>query len=257
MKQIGPLQGEPQPIPERKAPPARLRECAWQASTEITIPKDWTSGVYLGKLTTLPSSKREPYWQSYIVFLVKDDRKADLLFQCSDNTWQAYNRWPVNESLYTHPDGGHAPDVQVSFDRPYGMYCQIFEHPLSVGSGEFLLWEYPLCYWLEKHGYDVTYGSNSDVIDPSFLTRCRAFLSVGHDEYWDRRQYAAVDTAIQRGTHALWLCGNSVFVDSPFAPSSSGVANRIISRAGFYGSLPRGRDSLIRAVICRSSERCA
>ena len=52
--------------------------------------------------------------QSYIVFIVRDDRRADFLFQCSDNTWQAYNRWPENESLYTHPDGAHAPGVAVS-----------------------------------------------------------------------------------------------------------------------------------------------
>ena len=25
--------------------------------------------------------------------LVRDGRPADILFQCSDNTWQAYNRW--------------------------------------------------------------------------------------------------------------------------------------------------------------------
>ena len=28
----------------------------------------------------------KPYWQSYVVFIVRDDRPADILFQCSDNT---------------------------------------------------------------------------------------------------------------------------------------------------------------------------
>jgi hypothetical protein len=37
--------------------------------------------------------------------------------------------------------GGHAAGVAVSFDRPYGLYPQIFRNPQSVGSGEFLLWE--------------------------------------------------------------------------------------------------------------------
>jgi hypothetical protein len=50
-------------------------------------------------------SSDEPYWQSYVVFIVTDDRPADILFQCSDNTWQAYNRWPDNYSLYTDPKG--------------------------------------------------------------------------------------------------------------------------------------------------------
>ena len=100
-----------QPTPEMTAAPERLRECQWKPTAELVISDDWTSGVYLGKLTTIPESKSEPYWQSYIVFIVRDERPADVLFQCSDNTWQAYNRWPANESLYTHPDGAHAPDV--------------------------------------------------------------------------------------------------------------------------------------------------
>ena len=231
------VRGTTQPTPEMGKAPGRLRECQWSPSIEFTIPKDWLSGVYLGKLTTVSKSKSEPYWQSYVVFIVRDDRQADVLFQCSDNTWQAYNRWPENESLYTHPDGAHAPGVAVSFDRPYGKYTQIFEHPLSIGSGEFLLWEYPLCYWLEQHGYDVTYGSNADGVDANFITRCKSFISVGHDEYWDVRQYNAAKHAIDAGVNYLWLCGNSVFIVSPFTPSSTGRKKRIITRAGCYGPL--------------------
>ena len=229
--------GSTQPVPPMGKAPGRLRECTWSPSVEFKVPADWLSGVYLGKLTTVPKSKSEPYWQSYVIFIVRDDRPADVLFQCSDNTWQAYNRWPENESLYTHPDGAHAPGVAVSFDRPYGQYTQIFEHPLSVGSGEFLLWECPLCYWLEQQGYDVTYGSNADGIDPAFITRCKSFISVGHDEYWDVRQYKAAKSAIDAGVNYLWLCGNSVFIVSPFTRSSKGQSKRIITRAGCYGPL--------------------
>ncbi len=237
MTKLGPLAGTTQPVPEMGPAPGRLRECRWEPSVELKIPKDWPSGVYLGKFTTIPESKSEPYWQSYVIFIVRDDRPADVLFQCSDNTWQAYNRWPENESLYTHPDGAHAPGVAVSFDRPYGKYTQIFDAAQSIGSGEFLLFEFPLCYWLEQHGYDVTYGSNSDTIEADFITRCRAFISVGHDEYWDLRQYRAAEAAIDAGVNFLWLCGNSVFIVSPFSPSSSGSAKRIITRAGCYGPL--------------------
>jgi len=237
MTTLGPLAGQTQPVPEIGPEPGRLRQCRWEPSAALSIPDDWPSGVYLGKLTTIPAAKSDPYWQSYVIFIVSDDRPADVLFQCSDNTWQAYNRWPVNESLYTHPNGAHAPGVAVSFDRPYGKYVQILDHPLSIGSGEFLLWEYPLCYWLEQEGYDVTYGSNSDTLDPAFLTRCRAFVSVGHDEYWDLRQYRAAEAAIEAGVNLLWLSGNSVYIVSPFSPSAGGQPNRIITRAGSYGPL--------------------
>jgi hypothetical protein len=230
MKNLGPFPGITQPTPVRGG--KRLRRCEWEGSLSITIPDDWLSGVYLGKLTTVPEAEDEPYWQSYVIFIVRDDREADVLFQCSDNTWQAYNRWPENDSLYTHPDGAHRPGVAVSFDRPYGKYAQIVDHPLSVGSGEFLLWEYPICFWLERGGYDVTYGSNRDLLNPAFLTRCRAFLSVGHDEYWDLRQYRSVEQAIAAGVDILWLCGNSVFVVSPFSADG-----RVIERTGTFGEL--------------------
>ena len=69
--------------------------------------------------------------------------------------------------------------MAVSFDRPYGKYAQIYEHPLSLGSGEYLLWEFPLAYWLEQHGYDVTYCSNADMITPDHGLKCKAFISIG------------------------------------------------------------------------------
>ncbi len=124
VRKIGPIRGAVQPDPP--IGPKRLRECVWEPSTTIKIPDDWTSGVYLGKLT----AEREGL-QSYVVFVVRDDRKADFLFQVSDTTWNAYNRWPSQFALYD--DGKKewywGPDVQTSFDRPYGKYCQIVDAP--------------------------------------------------------------------------------------------------------------------------------
>ncbi|MBK8090941.1 MAG: hypothetical protein IPK32_02785 [Verrucomicrobiaceae bacterium] len=233
MRSVGPLQGQTQPVPEMAA--QRLRECAWEASTELEIPADWPSGVYLGRLSTLPDSAELPYWQSYVVFIVKDDRPADILFQCSDNTWQAYNRWPVDESLYTDPRAAHAPGVSVSFDRPYGKYVQIFDQPLSMGSGEFLLWEFPICYWLEKEGYDVTYCSNVDNLDAANLSRVKAMISPGHDEYWDVRQFQNVKTAIEKGLSVLWLSANDVYMVTPFTANAEGQPNRRLTRETCYG----------------------
>jgi hypothetical protein len=253
MTKLGPFQGKTQPDPpiaER-----RLRECTWEASTSISIPSDWVSGVYLGRLTTLPAGEDQPYWQSYVIFIVKDDRKADVLFQCSDNTWQAYNRWPDSYSLYTDPRGAHARDVSASFDRPYGKYAQIFENPQSIGSGEFLCFEFPLAYWLEEHGYDVTYCSNSDVLDASEVTRCKAFLSVAHDEYWDLRQYDALKDGIAAGVSGLWLCGNAVFGVTPLTASSDGRPKRILTRVGHYAGMTDAEIEAERKVFTQDFRR--
>lgn len=236
MTTLGPFRGTAQPIPP--VGDKRLRECRWAPCTALTIPADWLSGVYLGRLTTIPEAADEPYWQSYVVFIVRDRRPADVLFQCSDNTWHAYNRWPDDYSLYTDPRGAHARGVAVSFDRPYGRQAQyrgIVNDPLSVGSGEYTSFEFPLAYWLEEHGYDVTYCSNSDCLDAREITRCKTFISVGHDEYWDLRQYAAAKGAIEAGVNVLWLSGNSVFAVSTFSESADGRPNRIITRTGHFG----------------------
>ncbi|HEY0770207.1 MAG TPA: N,N-dimethylformamidase beta subunit family domain-containing protein, partial [Sphingobacteriaceae bacterium] len=236
MKKLGPFSGNEQPTP--KPGPKNLHECKWKPTLSLVIPDDWLSGVYLGRLTTLPGNDRQPYWQSYVIFIVKDDRPADILFQCSDNTWQAYNRWPNNYSVYTHPKGNQGPWADVSFDRPYGrqsQYAGIVNDPLSFGSGEFLSFEQPLAYFLEQHGYDVSYCSNSDMISPDRGLKCKTFLSVGHDEYWDIRQYNSVVKMRDEGVNLLFLSGNSVCWVSPFRESSSGQANRIIYRGGPYG----------------------
>ncbi len=233
MTTLGPFDGEIQadpPIGKKN-----LRECRWEATASFVIPDDWPSGVYLGRLSLLPDKVSDGAWQSYIVFIVRDERPADILFQCSDNTWQAYNRWPDNYSVYTHPDGNQGPWADVSFDRPYGKYAQIYENPQSVGSGEWLCFEFPFAYWLEKHGYDVSYCSNSDMLSPERALRCKTFLSVGHDEYWDIRQYESALRMRAEGVNLMFFSGNSVCWVSPFRASATGVPNRILFRGGPYG----------------------
>ena len=191
--QLGPFRGQPQPDPEVGV--ERLRQCQWEPATKLTIPKDWPSGVYLGKLT-----EKSEGLQSYVIFIVRDDRPCDFLFQCSDTTWCAYNRWPNTYSLYDfdNTDAWHTgPGVSAGFDRPYGKYRQIFDVPQATGSGEFLFWEFPFAFWLEKEGYDVSYISNLDThADAAGLLRAKAFLSVGHDEYWSLAMFDHVKAAI-------------------------------------------------------------
>ncbi|MCS7016207.1 MAG: hypothetical protein NZM42_08870 [Gemmatales bacterium] len=236
MLRLGTFQGQTQPEPEIGE--ERLRECQWEPCTTLTIPKDWPSGVYLGKLT----AERDKL-QSYIIFIVRDERRCDFLFQCSDTTWSAYNRWPSQWSLYD--DGKKVwywgPNVRVSWDRPYGKYCQIFDAPLSQGSGEFLLWEFPLAFWMEKEGYDVSYISNVDTHrDPQGLLRAKAFLSVGHDEYWSLEMFRNVESAIQKGLNVAFLSGNTCYGRIEFYPSSRGVPLRVFARVGIFGPASEG-----------------
>lgn len=166
-----------------------VRACAWPVWASVEVEEDWVSGVYMGRLSTRPFlHETVASWQSYVIFIVTDDKPADVLFQCSDNTWQAYNGWPEGDSLYTRGSNGTSlhDDYDVSFDRPYGKQAQ-FESvvcdPQSIGSGEFLSLEYPAVYWLEQQGLSVRYVSNSDLVDVSAGAGCKVMISIGHDEY--------------------------------------------------------------------------
>jgi hypothetical protein len=231
LRRLGPFQGHAQPDPPVGR--NRVRECQWEPCATIRIPRDWLSGVYLGKLTALRDG-----CQSYVIFIVRDDREADFIFQCSDTTWQAYNRWPSQFALYD--DGQNqwywGNNVAVSFDRPYGKYCQILDAPLSTGSGEWFLWEFPFAYWLESLGYDVTYLSNVDThADPRALRRARGFLSVGHDEYYSSEMFHQLKDVIRDGLNVGFFSGNTCCGRIQFAKSSRGVPNRIFSREDFFG----------------------
>lgn len=219
----GPFPGQPQPEPGMGE--ERLRECRWEPALTLKVPPDWPSGVYLGKLT-----EEKENLQSHVIFIVRDGRMCDLLFQCSDTTWSAYNRWPDAWSLYQNGQRGSSwsPGVRVSWDRPYG----------RGGSGEFLLWEFPFVFWLEKEGYDVSYLSNLDThLDGQGLFRAKGFLSVGHDEYWSIEMYRHVKAAIEGGVSVGFFSGNTCYGLIPFLPATTGAPHRVITRLGKFGPI--------------------
>ena len=221
--ELGPVRCGPQPTPA--VGEHRLRVCAWEPSLTVTVGEDWLSGVYLCKLTELGGGL-----QSYVVFIVRDGRECELLLGCADLTWQAYNHWPDLFSLYN--DGYRAwyngPGVAVSSRRPYGKYPQIVDRPDAVGSGEWLLWEFPIAYWLEREGVDVSYQSGVDLHrDAGTLSRANGYLSVGHDEYYTREMFDGLRSAIAGGMNAGFLCGNSMFGRIEFLDEALTALHRV------------------------------
>ncbi|HLF35460.1 MAG TPA: N,N-dimethylformamidase beta subunit family domain-containing protein [Cyclobacteriaceae bacterium] len=207
-----------------------IMECNWKESAAIKIPQEWVSGVYLGKLSVW----RHVDADAYVVFIVRDDRNADIIFQVSDFTWQSYNRWPQWRSMYDSPNnpwGTRRPDsYSAGFDRPYAIFWNGFPgkfEPLTNGSGEFLMTEFPLAFWLEKEGYDVTYISQLDAHeDGQGLLRAKIWMDAGHDEYWTQQEFDNVMKARDAGVHMDFLSGNSVSGKVVLLTGSDGRPNR-------------------------------
>lgn len=230
IKSFGPITGTTQedPVPGE----ARLVECDWTPSIEITVPTDWLSGVYLGKLTRV-----DDLTENYVLFVVRDERRADLVVQCSDFTWQAYNRWPNQYSLYSNGTDNlsayYGTDVAASYDRPYLASTHFV--PAIPGTGEYFVFEYPFTYWLESMGYDATYCSNVDTHrGTAYPGRAKGFLSVGHDEYWTLSTYENVRAARDAGTSLGFFSGNTCCFEIDFRASTKGGPERVISRKDIF-----------------------
>ena len=225
------LPGVRQPMPSAD-PVTGLIECDWQVSytlnTATDDPGEWLSGVYLAKLTGTSSGK-----QSYIIFVVReDDRPADFLFQSSVTTFQAYNNWG-GKSTYPSNSRDEQWARKVSFNRPYAAS----QHPRGAsgtGAGEFLTamsihptrslstagWEYNMVRWLERNGYDVTYSTDIDTHSrPDFWKGHKAWLSVGHDEYWSDEMRRHVEAARDQGLGLGFLSANTCYWQIRLEPS--------------------------------------
>jgi len=225
---IGPLNG----MQQRACPTdakTGLIQCNWRTSYKLEVPDDWTTGVYLAQLINA-----QKYF-NYIIFVVRDDsRVADLLYQQPVMTYQAYNNYPddgkTGKSVYDTTSfglntiAGTPRAVQVSFDRPYS----------DSGLGQFGLgdfgWEPYMIHWLEKSGYDVSYSTSIDThANGEHLLGYKAWLTVGHDEYWTAEMRKSVGSARDHGTDLGFFSANNAYWHVRLDETSEGEPNRIMT----------------------------
>jgi chitodextrinase len=201
------------PLPQMQPPCAfdtetRLTDCGnWLESASWLVPVGAVSGVYIGKLVREDGSAGV----NHILFVVrKDFSQSDVLFQTSDATWQAYNRYG-GYSLYYPSSSSRA--YKVSYSRP-------FITRECCNETFFFSAEYPMLRWLEANGYDVTYFTGVDTARRGGLLRQhRVFLSVGHDEYVSGEQRANIEAA---GIHLAFFSGNEMYWKTRWEPGLDG-----------------------------------
>jgi hypothetical protein len=212
-------------------PATGLVDCGnWGVSATWNVPTTVVSGVYFARIYRTDGSSDV----NQIPFVVTNNAShSDIVFMTSDETWQAYNDWG-GSSLYagfaTQTDNSPLDPnraVQVSYNRPFATR---FDTP--GGEDFFFATEYPMIRFLEKNGYDISYVSQSDVSAvgaASMLEQHKAFINVGHSEYWDPGDRANVTAARGAGVSLGFFAGNLMWWKTRWAPSQYGnEANRTL-----------------------------
>ena len=199
-----------QPAPLRDATTGLVDAGNWAVSASWAVPTDAVSGVYIAKLTRQDGVSGE----NQIPFIVRDDSShSDVVFQTSDETWQAYNGWG-GANFY----GGDGPATGQGAGRTYAVS---YNRPIATRGGvgtyagpqDYLFGvEYAAISWLEQNGYDVSYMAGVDVDRyGSLLLNHEVYLDVGHDEYWSGQQRANVEAARDAGVNLQFWSGNEVY----------------------------------------------
>lgn len=212
--QSPPESGMPQVSPTVQAG-TNMVEAKWRPSLTIHIDASWPTGDYLLKLAGSGGQQR------YVPLTVVDDAStAALVIVNAVTTWQAYNSWGGYD-LYNGPDTTFASRSRVvSFDRPY----------VGDGSGDFLGDEFPLVYFAESYGLDVTYWTDLELHEQGeqHLPDHRALITLGHDEYWTRPMRQAATDARDRGVNLAFLGANAVYRQIRLQASPLGPDRQVI-----------------------------
>jgi hypothetical protein len=192
----GHLAGRPQSAPV-VLPTTNTVVAHWSPSVVLHT-EQWTPGFYLLKLTSASG------FQSYVPLVVRSPTASGRVVLAAPlMDWQAYNDWGGYD-LYTAPPGQQR-SYAVSFDRPYP------QGP-DAGARLFLEDAVQVTALAERLRLPLAYVSDVDVsADPGMLDGARAYVTLGHDEYWTVPERRAVTAARDRGMNIAFLSSNTMY----------------------------------------------
>lgn len=217
----------------------------WTPSFTLTVPADWTSGIYAAQLTDTAETSPEltTYFITFIVRSGPGNAKPIALL-ASTNTYQAYNFWPggggadQSGSFYADCAGQNAR-TKVSFLRPAPSAMPVSIHAMCGPSDPNVTysrndWQYfenvrtdhmvagdvRIARWLEKQKYsysvltdwdidrDFSANGKLTILDPTVTP---ALIIGTHNEYWSQPMYDALTQYVDKGGNLMVLGGNSLY----------------------------------------------
>ncbi|MBS05161.1 MAG: hypothetical protein CMQ24_20985 [Gammaproteobacteria bacterium] len=207
--------------------------CGWSPSGEIPVDPDWRSGFYLVRM-----SAGDRVAEAFFVVRAGDIRESALLV-VSTSTWAAYNDWggpsfytgghhssqlrPLPKGFLAKPDPARhrtarfrdsLADMQEMFDGGYSRW--------SMAAG-WANWELLFVRWAETRGLRFDYAVSQDLEREGFLDDYRAYISVGHDEYWSAGMRDTVESFVRGGGNAAFFSGNTAFWQVRFEEAGTQV----------------------------------
>jgi hypothetical protein len=183
----------------------------WATSYTLTIPSDWTSGMYAARLY---SDDGAEFYVTFIVRNTNPGSTARLGVLASTNTWTAYNSWGGGSFYtYTLPDGQGQRLSSTTVISQYTHFSRPNPSATPMGNGGHLAnGEQHIIKWLEREGYGYEMLTDMDFHNtPSLLTRYSTLIINTHSEYWTSQMYTALETFLNQGGKLLYLSGNGIY----------------------------------------------
>ena len=189
------LPGVLQPAPVLEPYETRTVRADWPITVDLAT-DGWQPGVYLLKLTSSTG------FDSHFPYIVRSPSTAGTVaLVLPVTTWQAYNDWG-GYSLYVGKNGDRR-SWAVSFDRPYAR---------PSGNANFGFDTKSMVVLAERTDLPISYLANTDLsVDAGVLDGAKAYISVGHDEYWTHAMRDAVVTARNAGTNLGFFGANTMY----------------------------------------------
>ena len=125
--------------------------------------------------------------------------------------------WGVGDLMFYGRGAGdwEARSRLTSFDRPFSQE----DEGTRSGADRFFNFDYSMVRYLERNGFDISYGTNLEThAKPKLLFQHDMFLSAGHDEYWTKEMRDNLELLRDSGQY-LFVSSVSVYADFSKGPN--------------------------------------
>jgi hypothetical protein len=196
--------------------------CGWPSQRVLDhVPDTWPSGLYVAQLTTAESptgrlSARLGEDAMFVLRAARPGARSRILAQVGVATWNAYHIWQ-NRNLYIgdigDPTGRESQSLRahrVSFHRPGVGLAPT--HNIPWWPPKARMYVPPFIEWLGQEETEVEWCTGIDLHEGRVpLEPYRLLVTLGHDEYWTRRQRDVVERFVAGGGNAAFFGGNLAY----------------------------------------------